>query len=372
MTTPPRRSLRRTAAPFLNLILAAAGTLPCGILLAQIDYSGINRYRDNQRRQVEGGWRPPSGGQSRLSRVDAQEEAWARKAAEQNRDEADRVQRQQDHWRQLDTQARRALDSTNYREALGLLKELQASHRDAAQSSPRVTEAIARTEAILAWSEAQTAADYRRAIAMNPGVFSEANTAFVERLEELERWQREKPEREAANAVAAARISAAIDALVAAFTAPARKVIDNSRSETRDGGFQTSRSAPRFVADDATSGEHASIRSGLGFDTAGPLEADLSSPPPPPVARPAIDPAFEKHPAVQKLQECFAKADESMRSAAAASARVADELSMNPNSGAIILLRAREIEARRRAESAEQTAMSQLREVEKTITFGTF
>lgn len=125
-----------------------------------------------------------SGGNSGLSRRQIREmEEAAEDAARE-----DRARR----TNALNQQAGDAWARGDYRQALSYFEQQQT-----VIDGPNVRLAIAQTKAMIVWKEARTAADYRRALAMAPGMFSQENIRYVEELEAKEKYERERPEREA-------------------------------------------------------------------------------------------------------------------------------------------------------------------------------
>lgn len=92
----------------------------------------------------------------------------------------------------LNQQAGNAWERGDYRQALRYFEQQQT-----VIDGPKVRAAIVQSKAIIAWTEAKTAADYRRALAMAPELFSRDNIRYVEELEAKEKYERERPEREA-------------------------------------------------------------------------------------------------------------------------------------------------------------------------------
>lgn len=82
----------------------------------------------------------------------------------------------------FNTQAHAAWQRKDYREALRLFRAQQQ-----VIDGPNIREAIAQTEAQIAWSEATTAAELRRAIAMQPGFFTQENIRYVGEVEAQEK-----------------------------------------------------------------------------------------------------------------------------------------------------------------------------------------
>ena len=79
-----------------------------------------------------------------------------------------------------------------WREVLQLLEKQKKL-----RNGPVVRDSIARVKAFIVWTEARTAKERRRAIAMNPAAFSADNIRYVEELEAQEKYERERPKREA-------------------------------------------------------------------------------------------------------------------------------------------------------------------------------
>jgi len=86
----------------------------------------------------------------------------------------------------VNQQAVEAWNKQDYREALRLFEEQQKIY-----DGPNVREDIADTKARVAWSEATTAADYRKAIKMRPNIFTPECIRYVEGLEANEKQQRQ-------------------------------------------------------------------------------------------------------------------------------------------------------------------------------------
>lgn len=81
-------------------------------------------------------------------------------------------------------QASAAWDRRDFREALRYFREQQG-----VIDGPNVRDGIAKTEALVVWSEATNSSERRRAIAMNPGAFSQDNLRYVDELEAYEKYQ---------------------------------------------------------------------------------------------------------------------------------------------------------------------------------------
>lgn len=322
------------------------------------------------------GWRPPVYEHRRETFAEKEANAWAEKMADQDSREAARVAREKAHFDSLNVQAGEAFDRHDRREGLRLLEELRIAHRDAGIYSPTLKEAIGRNEALLAWGEAKTAADYRRAIAFQPYFFTLENLRFVERLEVIEEYVRQRPEHAAKEQAALLEMRTMIDKLASTLADPrqsARPVLDHGTEQGAEDGFGTRKSDPKQVADDGTSGEHESVRSSLGFDTPGQLYIkERSAPPPTPIGRVVVPEKFGQHPAVRQLREYEATAAEAKRIAAAKQARYEDEAASNPNSNALLVLRAGAKDAQSRADNAEHMVTFQIKEIERTVTFAPF
>jgi hypothetical protein len=330
------------------------------------------------------GWRPPSSERAprELSAADRAANAWAEKMVAQDRENAERVRLQRAGFEKLDTQAREAFRRNNDREGLRLLHELRIAYRDAGIYSPQLEESIGRTEAILAWRDAKTSADFRRAIAIQPHFFSQENLAYVEKIEAIEAYARGRPERAAQEKAAMQKIHTMIDQLASSLDDPKqakRAVLHYGTVQGAADALGTRKADPRPRADDGTSEEHDSIRRGLGFDTPGELYIkERSTPPPTPIGRAIIpdqflkDPGFIKHPAVIQLREYEGKAEEARRTAAAKMARYEEEATRNPNSNALLVLLSGAKDAQSRADQAENMVTFQIKEIERTVTFAPF
>jgi len=125
-----------------------------------------------------------SGGNSGPSRReirDMEEAAEDAARAERNRRVSAINQQGNDAWQRGD-----------YRQALHYYEQQQT-----VIDGPNVREVILQAKALIAWQEAKSAADYRRALALRPGLFSQGNIRYVEELEAKEKYERERPEREA-------------------------------------------------------------------------------------------------------------------------------------------------------------------------------
>lgn len=339
-------------------------------------FQGLINQAHNQRDRYAG-WRPPTSVNVGRSFVDPVEEAWKEKAAQLDREEAARLERQKAQFKTLSAQAGEALDRHDHRDALRLLKELRIAQRDAGIHNPRVVEAISRTGALLAWSEAKDSSAYHRAMRLNPGLFSKDNLRYVEGLEAIEKYERERPERAAAARAAMAKIHAVIDNLASSLADPRqpRRIVLTYGSEQGDPDlFNTRKSDPGRVADNGTSGEHDAVRSRLGFDAPGQFHIKEPLPPPPPsaVGRLVIPEDSLKDPAVLKLRDYEGKANEAKRTATAIRARFEDESAKSPNSGALPMLQYRAKEAESQAVNAENMVKVQTTEVLKTVKFASF
>jgi hypothetical protein len=89
----------------------------------------------------------------------------------------------------LNDQAKVAVQAHNYREALRLFREQQR-----VIDGPKVRDLISLMEALSLWTEAKTAAEYRRALNLRPDWFTADNRIFVENLERQEAAARKAAE----------------------------------------------------------------------------------------------------------------------------------------------------------------------------------
>lgn len=334
----------------------------------------------HRQRDKYAGWRPPQATERNRVAVDPVAEAWAKKQAEQNQAEAVRVARQQAHFDDLNQSAGSALRRNDFSAALRLLEELRLAQRDAGIFSPDLQETIARTQALQAWSQARTAAEFRQAMALKPGFFNAANEDFVKGLEAMEEYLRKAPERAAAIKASFDQIRTSLSNLASNLSSPdprSRLILGNNEA-TVIGGFNIPDARPDYLQDDGRSGESASIHAGLGFDDPGKLQGTMPAAPPTPTARimfPARfqnDPVFLNNPAVYELRKIEEQADEARRAAELAGARYEEAVSANPESSALPILGSLALEARQKAEAAESKIGEQITVIEKTVTFEPF
>jgi len=101
----------------------------------------------------------------------------------------------------LHAQAYEASQRGDYREALRLWKQLQKM-----RNGDITRRTIRQFEAVIAWNDARTAADYRRAMAIMPEHFTQDNVRYVESLEANEKYERERAKRAAEDLKIAAKI----------------------------------------------------------------------------------------------------------------------------------------------------------------------
>lgn len=138
--------------------------------------------------------------------------------------------RRTSEWNRL---ANAAVDRRDYREALRLYREQQK-----VIDGPNVREGIANMEAVLAWSEARTAAEYRRALNLQPSMFSADNRIFVENLEQQEAAARKAAEdaaKVARDRAAGSRLNdEAVDLLAAGRFDEARAKLTEARRLSPD------------------------------------------------------------------------------------------------------------------------------------------
>lgn len=337
--------------------------------------------RQSRSQSNNSGWRPPA--ESATPHVDPAEEAWARKVAEQNRAEAERVARQQQQFREFQNLGNSAFRQRNYREALHHYRQLANAHRDAGIFSPQLQNDIERAEAYLAWNEAKTAAQLREATRRRPDFFSAENFRHIEETEEWERIRREQPLREAANRAALEKVGGIIENLAVAMdSGPVTGTVlgGDARSGRRTGDlFGGVKSDPQFLQNDGASDEHAAVEHGLGFDNFGRLKGEMAPPPPPPPAvavgipeRVRLNPEFQRLPEVVRLREYEAKAEEETRAAAIARAHYEEKKAENPTASELILLNFRAKDAEDRARAAKNMATVQLAEIQRTVSFAPF
>src|ERR1035437_5595811 len=358
----------------MGLLIMALGCAPA--VRAQSFQDLINEAHSQRDRYS--GSRPPAPEQERHRETRAEKEAaaWAEKMVKQDQAEAERIARQKAHFDSLNAQASEAFNRHDRREGLRWLRELEMPYRDAGIFSPTLNESIGRTEALLAWNEAKTAADYRRAIAIQPYFFTEENLHFVERLEVIEESVRQRPEQDAKEKAALLEMSTMIDKLASTLADPQhpdRKVLDHGTEHGAEDVFVTRKSDPKQLPDDGKSEEHESVRSSLGFDVPGELYIkERAAPPTIPSGRVVVPEKYVKHPAVLQLRKYEAAADEAKRIAVAKEALFEEEAVRNPNSNSLLVMRAGAKDAQSQADSAEGMVAFQIREIERTVTFSPF
>jgi hypothetical protein len=370
----PQGRFRRVSGKVVSatfLILAGWGV---PVAQAQSFQDLINEAHSQRDRYS--GSRPPAYERPQKSAADRAADAWAKKMADQDAANAEHARKQKAAFDNLNTEAGKAFNRQDIREGLKFLRQLRIAHLDAGIYSPQLHETIARNEAVLAWNEAKSAVEFRRAIAIQPHLFTPENLRYVERLEAVEEYVRQRPERAAQEQAAVLAMHTMIDQLASTLADPkqsARAVLDHGTAQGAADDFRTRKSDAQARADDGTSEEHESIRSSLGFDTPGKLYIkERSTAPLVPIGRAVIPDRFLKHPAVFKLREFEAGADEARRMAAAQMARYEAEATKNPNSSALLVLLAGAKDAQSRADSAEHAVTVQIKEIERTVTFAPF
>jgi tetratricopeptide (TPR) repeat protein len=133
-------------------------------------------------------------------------------------------------------QAQEAWGRRDYRGALRSYEQQRTMF-----DGPNARKGIASAKAMIVWSEAKTAADYRRAIAMQPGLFNQENIRGVEKLEAWEKSQRDQRTREVREKAAAKDIHKSIQTF--AQTLDAAPSSDGGR-----GNFGTTVAHPNDLA----------------------------------------------------------------------------------------------------------------------------
>lgn len=348
-----------------------------GVPALQAQFQDLINQAHSQRDRYSG-WRPPANERAprEISAADRAADAWAKKMVQQDEANAERVRQQKAGFDNLNTRAAEAFKRHDDREGLRWLHELRTAYSNAGIYSPDLRESIGRTEAILAWRDAKTSEEFRRAIAIQPHFFPRENLAYVEKLESIEAYVRGRPERAAQEQAARLGMHTMIDRLASSLDdlrQAKRPVLDRGTKYGAADAFGTRKSDPRPGTDTGTSEEHDSIRHGLGFDTGGEIYInDRPVPPSISTGRAIIPDSFLKHPAVIQLREFEAKADEAKRSAAAMTARYEEEATRNPNSNALLVLLSGAKNAQSRADNAENMVTFQITEIERTVTFAPF
>lgn len=179
----------------------------------------------------------------------------------------------------LNQQAAAAWERGDYRQALQYFEQQQM-----VINGPNVRSAIEQTKAMIVWTEARTASDYRRALAMAPGMFSRENIRYVEELEAKEkyererpereaRWERERIEREAADRKAAAKMRERLGGFAASLnTDPAKAglVVPEGRAVEGAMGGNVTEAPLEFGNPDDLEAQNEQLRQ--GFDKEGPLK----------------------------------------------------------------------------------------------------
>jgi hypothetical protein len=184
-----------------------------------------------------------------------------------------------------------AWERRDFREALRLAI-LQQTIRD----GPNVRSRIKQLNALIVWSEAKTAADYRRAIRMVPGLFTPDNVRFVDGLERMEK--------------AALKARTKYNELASSLdTAPPKPgwFVSQDRILRDLLGGHTAEAHLEFSY--ANTPEALSEQARQGFDTTGalkgsqPVTSDTVPPEPASEAAPVVLEKFRKDPRITELQK---------------------------------------------------------------------
>lgn len=203
-------------------------------------------------------------------------------------EEAQRVQRNaQVHA--INVQANEAWERRDYREALRLYEQQQAL-----RDGPNVRGDILNVRALIAWEAATTAADYRRALAMQPSLFSPENVRYVDALERKEQRERQEAEEErrrvTQNREAVASMRTRLGQFASSLDPPVPGPGLKVEGTTADAFGTVKASATPLEFGDPTSLEAASDRSRGGFDAPGALSRTPADPSTPePRGRPVVD-----------------------------------------------------------------------------------
>lgn len=181
--------------------------------------------------------------------------------------EAERAERNA-RYDAIHKQAVEASQRGDYRAALQLYEQQQT-----VRDGPNVRDAIAQLKALIAWQEATTAADYRRALAMRPGIFSQENIRYVEELEAKEKYERERQERQAEDVKIAAKMREKIGRFAALLdTAPPKAGEVVTQGGTLDDGMGSHRAEALLEFGNPHDLEAQNEQARQGFDKAGLLK----------------------------------------------------------------------------------------------------
>jgi len=167
----------------------------------------------------------------------------------------------------INQQAVEAWQRRDYREALRFYEQQQM-----VRDGPNVRAAIAQVKALIAWHEATTAAEYRRAMVMQPGIFTQENVRYVEELEAKEKYERERLEREAEDIKVAGKIRAQISKFASSLdTAPPKAGLIVTQGGTLGDAMGTHKAAATLEFGDPNVLEARGEQARQGFDKAGSL-----------------------------------------------------------------------------------------------------
>jgi hypothetical protein len=165
----------------------------------------------------------------------------------------------------IDRQGIEAWDKRDYHAALRLY-ESQDPTVDATHLRSRILE----TKAIIAWEAARTAAEARRAIAIWPKLFTQDELRYVHELETKEKYERERPAREAEDLKVAKALRANISELASTLTfSPTSVGVVLARGETVAEYLGGHMAAP-LAFGDPNAPESFSDLGRSGFDRSGP------------------------------------------------------------------------------------------------------